>query len=754
MNEKLDDITISSSSKKQTTYTDDMSKCNDSLTEKEEIHFKEIIPEKSYQENEETDIEIVNKLATIDDDPNMVAFTFRSVLVGVILSGISSSVSQLMLFKPVGIPLTTTFMLMVGYVSCKAMEKYLPTGGWLNPGPFNTKEHTCIYVMVSSANTAAYGTMVLAAQHLYYHNVPSVLGSIAMLLATQLVGYGIAGQLRQTLVYPAKMIWPASLPTISLLRTLNANNEESRWRTRFFFITFAAIFIYEFIPQYMFPLLGGISVVCLANRKSIWAQRLFGGLAVNEGLGILQLSFDWNYLASLSPLVFPLWVQMNIYAGVLLLYVLAPLLYYFDVWNAQKFPFMSNSLFFLNQTTGESKVYPQHQVLNLDNSLNYTKLEQVGHPHFTTLGAIGYLFMNFAVTASVTHVLLYHGNIIWDTISSTRKKLGASTDIHMRLMSVYKEVPNWWYYCLFGGGIAMNIGVAYANESRLPWWGVITAISISLALSLPLNMIEAVTGQGFGLNVFAEMVGGFLFPGQPVANMYFKTLGYNTLAQAGRLAHDLKIGHYMKVPPRLVFFHQMLGTVVGSLFNYLINTIIVTSQKEILLDPATNSNTWNGASIQAMNAAAISWGAIGPMAMFGPDTQYSIILWAFLIGFILPLPFYFLHRRFPDVGFNLVNVPMILAGLLIMPGSASSYVLVSFILTISSQWYIKKYRRDWFVKYNYLVSTALDSGTSLMVFFVAFALMGGGDGNAYPFPVWFGNRSDAKYADYCCMDCK
>lgn len=49
--------------------------------------------------------------------------------------------------------------------------------------------------------------------------------------------------------------------------------------------------------------------------------------------------------------------------------------------------------------------------------------------------------------------------------------------------------------------------------------------------------------------------------------------------------------------------------------------------------------------------------------MFGPGTQYSIILWAFLIGFLLPVPFWALHKYYPKVGFNYVNIPMILIGL-------------------------------------------------------------------------------------------
>lgn len=55
--------------------------------------------------------------------------------------------------------------------------------------------------------------------------------------------------------------------------------------------------------------------------------------------------------------------------------------------------------------------------------------------------------------------------------------------------------------------------------------------------------------------------------------MYFKTLGYNTLSQAGTMASDLKIGHYLKVPPRAIFINQMLGTLVGCIFNYIVNHV-------------------------------------------------------------------------------------------------------------------------------------------------------------------------------------
>ncbi|KAI9364147.1 OPT family small oligopeptide transporter [Pilaira anomala] len=726
-----------------------------------EISLEKNDVENKYEE-EDIDIQVVNELATVKDDTSLPCYTVRVFVTGIALACLSSSVYQLMVFKPVGLPLTNTFMLMIAYVFCNAWARYLPQGRWLNPGPFNVKEHTCIYVIVSAANTSAYATHILAAQNLYYSNAPGPAGSIFLLLATQMVGYGIAGQLRNFLVYPINMIWPTSLPTVSLLRTLNGSQEESKWRTRFFFMVFSGIFIYEFIPQYMMPLLGGISIICFAKNDSVWIQRLFGGLAVNEGLGILQLSFDWNYLSNLNPLVLPLWVQLNIYFGILVLWILAPLVYYYDVWHAQSFPFLSNSIFQL-LPNGTSTIYPQHKVLNPDNSLNETALEEVGRPHFASISAIQYIFLNFAVTASITHIALFHGKEIRANfkaiLKDIRRKKGEAVeeedehmDPHMKMMSFYKEVPTWWYYLVYFGGIGLNIAIAYINNSQLPWWGVILAIFMSTILSLPLNMITALTGSGFGLNVFAEMICGFVLPGLPVANMYFKTLGYNTLSQAGTMACDLKIGHYLKVPPRAIFLNQMLGTLIGCIFNYIVNHSVVNSQREILLNPV-GSNIWNGATPQTINSAAITWGAIGPLHMFGPGTDYYIILWAFLIGFVLPVPCWYLHKRFPKIGYKYINIPMILVGMTVIPGAASSWITVSFILIVVSQYYIKRRHTTWFVKYNYLISTALDSGTSLMVFIIAMGLYGGASGISYPFPSWWGNRTDLKYIDQCCANC-
>jgi hypothetical protein len=54
------------------------------------------------------------------------------------------------------------------------------------------------------------------------------------------------------------------------------------------------IFIWELFPEWMFPLLTGFSIFCLANPKSPAFSRVFGGSNGNEGLGLLSICFDWQ----------------------------------------------------------------------------------------------------------------------------------------------------------------------------------------------------------------------------------------------------------------------------------------------------------------------------------------------------------------------------------------------------------------------------------------------------------------------------
>ncbi len=50
-----------------------------------------------------------------------------------------------------------------------------------------------------------------------------------------------------------------------------------------------------------------------------------------------------------------------------------------------------------------------------------------------------------------------------------------------------------------------------------------------------------------GLNILTEFIVGLIMPGNPMANVTFKTYGYIAQHQALNFLYDLKFGHYMKV---------------------------------------------------------------------------------------------------------------------------------------------------------------------------------------------------------------
>lgn len=81
----------------------------------------------------------------------------------------------------------------------------------------------------------------------------------------------------------------------------------------------------------------------------------------------------------------------------------------------------------------------------------------------------------------------------------------------------------------------------------------------------------------------------------------------------------------------------------------------------------------------------------------------------------------------------------------------NSSLTMFFVVAFISQFYLRKYRPQMFVKYNYLVSAAMDGGTQVLVFIFTFAVFGG-SGKAVPFPTWAGNPSGTHNIDYCLVN--
>ena len=94
-----------------------------------------------------------------------------------------------------------------------------------------------------------------------------------------------------------------------------------------------------------------------------------------------------------------------------------------------------------------------------------------------------------------------------------------------------------------------------------------------------------------------------------MANMYFTLFGYNSVAQGQLLLKDLKLGQYAKLSPKCTFTSQMVGTLIGAIFNYVMMVTITTNQRDNLLS-IEGTNIWSGQNVQQYNSQAIAWGAL------------------------------------------------------------------------------------------------------------------------------------------------
>ncbi|RFU35203.1 hypothetical protein B7463_g1157, partial [Scytalidium lignicola] len=704
----------------------------------------------------DTTQDIVTTVIHVDDDPTLNPWTFR-----LSLSTFASVLQEVFYFRAVTVFVSAMFLTVLAHFLGKAMATLIPRcgliGHFLNPGPWNRKEHTAAVLMASAAAVSALATEALAVQKLFYRGNPTQAAGILITISSQLIGYGVAGMLRKALLWPTKMFYPANLPITTVFETLHRPWTETRKRFGMFWIVFVALFCWEWFPEYIFPLLGGVSVFCLAKQRNLVFTNLFGGAQANEGLGFLSISFDWSYIAgSGSPLWIPFQTLVNSFIGYLGCVMLFMGIYYNNIWRSQDFPFLSPQLFNTSSNFTNYVLYNESLILNSEFRIDETLVDAVGLPWLTGT-YVSYLITTSAgFTATFVHMFLWNYNDIklgwaWITLDTFKKSMTSSTyffwkgyrgrtkeekekirndpniDPHYKLTLDYNEVPNFWYFCIFAVSWIVGIIFTHNIKSTLPWWGFLIGTILNVVSIIIFGAQYATTGFGFNM--------------QPVFQML---AGYNALTQGLYLLRDLKLAQQNKLSPKCAFATQVIGCIYGAVLNYVIMNIVVKNQAHILVS-VEGTNIWSGTNVQQFNTLAIAW-SIAPN-MFSLGARYSWVTIAYLVGFIIPFPFYFMNRLFENQRiWSYLNSSIILWYLGYLAFGVSSANLSYYLIGAFGQFYLRRYKPKTFVKWNYLFSAAMEGGTQILVFLLTFAVAGG-SGTAVPFPAWPGNHINN--VDYC-----
>ncbi|KAL5575804.1 hypothetical protein UlMin_017503 [Ulmus minor] len=674
-------------------------------------------PENSDEIND-SPIEQVRLTVPITDDPSLPCLTFRTWLLGIVSCALLaflnqffgyrqnalyiSSVSAQIVVLPIG-------MLMAAKLPNKMIR--IPATKWsfsMNPGPFNLKEHVLITIFANSGSNSVYAVNIITIVKAFYHRGIHLMAALLLTQTTQMLGYGWAGLFRKFLVDSPYMWWPNNLVQVSLFRALHDVEKRPKGgltRLQFFLMVLASSFAYYIVPNYLFPSITALSFVCWIWKDSVTAQQIGSGLG---GLGVGSFALDWSTVAGFlgSPLATPGFAIANIMVGFcLVLYVLIPIAYWTNSYEAKKFPIFSPHVFDANG-----------QEYNVSAILNETtfKFNEQGYDGYSKINlsiffsyAYGLSFATLAATLS--HVALFHGRSIWKQTKATlQDKFG---DVHTRLMKKnYEPVPQWWFYTLFVVvlPLAMLACEGFGGQLQLPYWGVLLAMGLALLFTLPIGVIKATTNQQPGLNVITELIIGYMYPGKPLANVAFKTYGYISMTQAIMFLNDFKLGHYMKIPPKSMFVVQLVGTLVASSVYFSTAWWLLTSVENIY---------------DVFYNASIIWGVAGPLRMFGRLGLYSKMNYFFLIGLLAPLPVWILSHKFPEHKFiSLIHMPIILGGAGAMPPARAVNYICWGSVGFFFNFYVYRRYKGWWARHNYILSAGLDAGVAFMAILCYFTL--------------------------------
>ncbi|EPS59040.1 hypothetical protein M569_15770, partial [Genlisea aurea] len=502
-------------------------------------------------------------------------------------------------------------------------------------------------------------------------------------------------------------------------RVLHEDDEKRMSRAKFFLIVLICSFSWYAVPGYLFPTITTISWVCWAFPKSVTAHQLGSGLT---GLGFGALTLDWSAVSSYlgSPLLTPFFAIVNIFVGYfVIIYLVLPAAYWgSDLFEARKFPIFSSGLF-----TSQGQTYNISAIVNDKFELDVAAYGVQGRINLSTFFALTYGFGFATIAATLTHVGFFYGREIYERF---RASYNEKEDIHTKLMRRYEDIPSWWFYLLtsvtFGASLAMCL--ALKEQVQMPWWGLIFACGIAFAFTLPISVITATTNQTPGLNVITEYLMGLINPGKPIANVCFKVYGYMSMAQAVSFLSDFKLGHYMKIPPRSMFIVQALGTIIAGTINIGVAWWLLTTIKDIchpdLLPP---NSPWTCPSDRVFFDASVIWGLVGPRRIFGKLGNYGSMNWFFLGGAIGPFFVWLLHKAFPrQAWIPLINLPVLLGATGAMPPATPLNYNAWIIVGTIFNFFVFRYRKRWWQRYNYILSAGLDAGVAFMAVLVYFAL--------------------------------
>jgi hypothetical protein len=300
----------------------------------------------------------VRRIVSYTDDPTLPTLTFRYFLLTIVFVVPGAFLSMMSHYRTTYAPYSIFFVQIASSYVGAWLAKVLPAWtirfpftNWsfsLNPGPFSVKEHVLITISAASGATYNLGYAPVSLASLYFDYEMHPLVAIFFMWGIVWTGYSFAAIARQFLIYDPQFPWFTALCQTALFETQKKQRQnptpESRKQTRVFWLVLLGMTLWQFLPEYVFPMLGSLAFLCWVAPHNHVANFVGAGFG---GMGFLNFSLDWSNIVASRASFFltPWWTQVVLFAGFACsCWILLPAAKfgYLGEWNQH---LMSNRLF-------------------------------------------------------------------------------------------------------------------------------------------------------------------------------------------------------------------------------------------------------------------------------------------------------------------------------------------------------------------------------------------------------------------------
>jgi hypothetical protein len=214
------------------------------------------------------------------------------------------------------------------------------------------------------------------------------------------------------------------------------------------------MFVYFWFPNYIAAFLSYFSWITWIAPNNVKLAAITGS---QSGLGLNPIpTFDWNVVtATTSPLISPFFTTVNNFLGMFISFPIIVAIWFTNTWYTAYLPININKPYdrFGNQ-------YEVTKILNDDGLFDKAAYEAYSPLYLSATNAFLYGVFFAIYPATLVYAYLYHRHEIvrgFKSLLKRQDKKAVERDVHNRLMSVYNEVPEWWYASILVAAIGFGL---------------------------------------------------------------------------------------------------------------------------------------------------------------------------------------------------------------------------------------------------------------------------------------------------------